>query len=92
MNSENFSWVPKGKSLGNINIFDITVTVNICCQINCLLYHCYDSIYRTACIIKYWLSSSCILNVCAFHINKHFSLWAVNFVHFTYQIWSRLSG
>jgi hypothetical protein len=40
MTSDNFSILPKGKSFGNINIFDSTVTINtflvqqtVCCTI-----------------------------------------------------------
>ena len=79
MNSDNFLWLPKGKYVGNINIFDCTVKIHVLCPANCLLHHC-DSIHRSF-IIKCWLFSSCILYVCSFRIKTHFPLRTVNFVH-----------
>jgi hypothetical protein len=58
----------------------------IFCRSNCLLHHC-DSIHRMYFLIKCWFSSSCILYVCSFPINTHFSLRTVLFVLLTYQIW-----
>ena len=90
MNLE-FFMTPQGEiSWQYKNIWFLSYNTYIFCQANCLVHHC-DSIYRMPFIIKCWLFSSCMLYVCSFPINTHFSLWAVHIVHLTYQIWNWFS-